>query len=98
VFTWLADNSASEAFVDTVKSQSDADLPHALVRYMFEGFENLCIAPTWWDGLSGEVREGLVTRLNNATHIGEELNVRGLLDDGVRAVTWQVVGRRDIRG
>jgi hypothetical protein len=95
VFSWMADNSASESFILALRQLRSVDKPHFLVRYMFECFENICISPTWWEQLEEGVREGFIDRMNNATGMSEELNVQGLLDDGVRAVSWNVVGCRD---
>ncbi len=98
VFTWLAKHRKSEDVMRTLHELSNADLPHAIIRFTFEFFENTYFSLEWWDGLEGQVQTSLMER--------QLRDVRGLgglpefprpdwclADDGTRAVNWPVVSR-----
>ena len=98
VFSWPIDHSKSEWVVSTLSELSDTDLPHAIVRFAFEFFENTYSSPTWWDGLEQEVQIRLnVRQLREIIGpLGENEYPRPdscLLDDDVRAATWTVRSR-----
>lgn len=47
IFSWLGDNHVCTRFVRSLNALSDHELPHAIVRYMFEFFENTYFSPSW---------------------------------------------------
>jgi hypothetical protein len=95
VFSWLGDNEVCLSFIRSLHSLSDEDIPHAVVRYVFEFFENTYLAPLWWDKLDPSIQKKLVKRqLTEASLFSEhERTETCLLDDGIRAVAWKVTSR-----
>ena len=99
VFTWAADHKKSEAVIRTLHELSDAALPHAIIRFTFEFFENTYFSPEWWDTLEKSVQTNLKMRqLRDLGDFGGGQEFPRpddcLLDDGVRAVSWPVVSRQ----
>ena len=98
VFSWLADQSNSEAVIASLHALSDADLPHAIIRWTLEFCENTYFAPDWWDELDHSVQYSLKARqlrgITNYEDWPEYPRPDGCLsDDGIRAVDWSVVSR-----
>ena len=98
VFTWLKDHTKSRDVVRSFHAVSDADLPHAIIRWMLEFCENTYFAPDWWDGLERPVQIALKERqLRGITNYEDRSNFPRpddcLLDDGIRAVDWPVISR-----
>ena len=98
IFSWLVDHTKSKDILLTLDEVSDAYLPHAIIRFMFEFFENTYFSPTWWDGLENSVQAILKKRQlrDIIGPFGERDYPRPddcLSDDGIRAVNWQVVSR-----
>lgn len=91
VFSWCGKNEASEKLVKSLHSLTDDQIPHAIVRYVFENFENVYSSPDWWEGLDKAEQEKLLARLLSTfeTHRSSAC----LTDDGQRIVTWKVISR-----
>ena len=51
VFSWPAGHSKSEDVFRTFHKLNNLALPHAIIRFTFEFFENTYFSPVWWDGL-----------------------------------------------
>ena len=92
VFSWVGKNSASEQFVNSLNTFSDHELPHAIVRFTFEYFENVFASPIRWEGLDVDEQQMLLQRqssgLPSFPHVED-----CLVDDGLRAVNWRVISR-----
>jgi len=71
----------------------DNDLPHAIVRFVFEFCENRYFNPDWWEGTDQNTKDALMRRFQISISPNEFRAVTCLLDDGVRAVSWKVIGR-----
>ena len=98
VFSWPADHRKSEAFARTLHELPDADLPHAIIRFTFEFFENTYFSPEWWDGLERWAQTNLMERQLREIGIAGPLSEYPrpddcLSDDGIRTVSWPVVSR-----
>ena len=98
VFSWPADHRKSQAFARTLHELPDADLPHAIIRFTFEFFENTYFSPEWWDGLERQVQVSLRERqLREIAYWGSWREFPRpnwcLSDDGIRTVCWPVVSR-----
>ena len=90
VFSWPADHRKSEDVMRTFHSLSDDNLPHAVIRFMFEFFENIYFSPEWWDGLEKPMQVSLMRRQLTGTVPHLQRFAGCLLDDGIRAVDWPV--------
>ena len=98
VFSWPTEHSESERVLMSLNDLSDADQPHAIIRFAFEFFENTYFAPDWWDGLEKHVQVQLKERQlrDMIGPWGEQDRPRPddcLTDDGVKAVDWPEIRR-----
>lgn len=92
VFSWLGKSDAAEQFVQSLHALTNLELPHAVVRFAFEYFENVFASPKWWEGLSDTAQQRLLQR-QWAGLPSTDRTPDCLLDDGLRAVNWTIVSR-----
>lgn len=94
VFQWLAqDDHVCCALIDSVARLNDDQIGPALVRLMFEHFENVHIAPAWWEALALPVRTSLIDRMaRSANPFAPQLD-KPLVDDGLVLPKWPIAGR-----
>lgn len=90
VFSWVGGNRPAEAFIRSLDARTDDGLPQALIRFAFEYFENIYLSPGWWEGLEAGARQRLLER--QWTFMGHTSDC--LMDDGIRSVSWTVLGRK----
>jgi hypothetical protein len=93
VFSWVGESPSAERLIKSLHSQSEDHIPHSIIRYIFEFFENSYFSPSWWEGLNEKTRRALQVRFNIGVNPFEKRKPTCLLDDGVRAVSWQVYSR-----
>ena len=98
IFSWPADHAGSKRVLMSLNDLSDADQPHAIIRFIFEFFENTYFSPDWWDGLEKHVQVQLKERQlrDMVGPWGEQDRPRPddcLTDDGIKAVDWPEIRR-----
>ena len=93
VFSWVGKSRSAEALVKSLDVQSDDQIPHSIVRYVFEFFENSYFSPVWWEGLDEQTRGALQGRFNTMASPFTKRESTCLLDEGIRAVSWRVCSR-----
>ena len=98
VFSCPASHKESIKVLSTLDELSNDELPHAIIRFAFEFFENTYFSLDWWNGLGNETKASLKKRqLTEAVSwLGDTKYSRSadcLLDDGVHAVDWQVLSK-----
>ena len=98
IFSWPTDHEKSRDAIRTLHQLPDAALPHAIIRFMFEFFENTYFSPDWWDNLEIPVQTLLKERqLRDLGDLWEGPKLPRpddcLSDDGIRIVCWPVVSR-----
>ena len=94
VFSWLGENRASDKFVKSLASLSNDLLPHAIIRFTFEHFENIYVSPNWWEGMEETAKQSLLFKQMSLTMPQRMQRASNyLLDDGLRVVSWKVVAR-----
>jgi SEC-C motif len=92
VFSWYGKSDSAEQFVKSLDSFSDDELPHAIVRFTFEYFENVFVSPTWWEGLNDTEQQSLLRRQwSGLPSTGQTYDC--LTDDGLRTVNWTISSR-----
>lgn len=69
------------------------DVPHALVRFTYEHFENCYASPKWWEALSTNQKDVLLRRIALAASDQANRKSNCLLDDGLRVATWKILAR-----
>ncbi|MBO6668790.1 SEC-C domain-containing protein [Parvibaculum sp.] len=88
VFVWMeSDDDCCLPLVQTLDSISNEGLSNALIRFMFENFENLHLRPEWWEGLSKAQRSSLVARMSDSVTQARDHPYK---DDGMRFVQWPI--------
>jgi hypothetical protein len=91
VFAW---NSSGDAICRPLAASLDqipeCDIPHALVRFVFEFCENHYLRPDWWDKADASVRGASTARHQTAASAWEQRSKSCLIDDGMRSVSWNV--------
>ena len=100
VFTWLegSDGTCCD-FVESLSLIPDEDISNALVRLMFEYFENVFIAPDWWESLSEDQQRALNSRmwgLVDRLKMGKESG--SIQPDGIDFPQWKLVKRELVCG
>jgi hypothetical protein len=94
IFAWHVSSDAScRKLAASLDALSDDELPHAIVRFVFEFCENRYFNPNWWDGVDQKIRDTLMSRFEIAASSDKLRAATCLLDDGIRAVTWKATGR-----
>lgn len=88
VFVWTDDAPAVVRFISSVQKIPTSHLPHRLVQFALECFENVFWSPEWWDSLDDQTRTTLLQRMNAQTDGTRPAN--HLADDGSRSATWVV--------
>lgn len=91
VFSWLGNSDAAKKLIQSLNSLPDDQLPHAVVRFTFEYFENSYFSPIWWDNLGSSVRDMFLAR--QLSTFATQRNPACLRDDGMRAVSWTIISR-----
>jgi len=91
VFAWHNDGDAAcRPLATSLAKLNDDDLPHAIIRFVFEFCENHYLRPEWWDKADEKVKRALIDRVQRGSAPDEERLPDGLVDDGIRAVSWKV--------
>jgi len=94
VFVWHdSSKKVCRELAASLDTLPDTDLPHAIVRFVFEFCENRYFNPAWWDGADQKTKDALMRRFQIAASPYELRAATCLLDDGVRAVSWKMTGR-----
>jgi len=94
IFAWHnSSNEVCRKLAASLDTLPDADLPSAIVRFVFEFCENRYFNPAWWDAVDKNAKDALMRRFQIAASPNELRAPTCLLDDGVRAVSWNVIGR-----
>jgi hypothetical protein len=90
VFAWHNSGDAvCETLAASLVSYSDGELPHAIVRFIFEFSENHYISPYWWDNAAPNDRESLTARFQVSASSWGPRSSLCLKDDGIRVVSWK---------
>lgn len=94
VFAWHeSGDSVCRPLAESLDKCTDDELPHAVVRFIFEFCENHYLKPDWWDAADHKLKDALTTRLQLSASSWEPRSTSCLVDDGVRAVSWKVTKR-----
>ncbi len=87
-FVWTGDLPAVDRFVSSIRRIPTDHVPHRLVQFTLECFENAFWSPSWWDALDDATREVLVNRMN--AQLDGTRPAHHLRDDGSRSATWSL--------
>ncbi len=64
VFQWFDESVVNNKLISSLLALFDDKLASAITQFAFESFENLFIAPDWWEGLSPSLRSSLERRVS----------------------------------
>jgi hypothetical protein len=93
VFSWIGESPTCLKFVQSLHSNTDDEIPHAILRFCLDFFENVYFSPNWWDTLNDKQKQNIRERMNYRTEPTGDINHHSLKDDGVRVIQWKVVTR-----
>jgi hypothetical protein len=95
VFAWHSSGDAvCRPLAESLDKLSDEELPHAIVRFVFEFCENHYLKPDWWDNADQKEKDALTARLQLSASYWEPRSMSCLVDDGLRSVSWKAVKRQ----
>lgn len=92
ILSWLRGSTAPVRFIKSLLDMSREDMPDALIRFLIEASESICIAPAWWDSLGWEEKAVMIRRFNDyITAVREgSRKTTYLADDGVRVANFRI--------
>lgn len=93
LFSWIGDQKANTGFVQSLHALSDIQVVHSLFRLTVEYFENIFLAPVWWENLTKTQQQKFISRFENSIDRGGSHDPNCLVDDGIRLVNWKFLGR-----
>lgn len=93
VFQWVGNSEPCEKLIRSLDSLTDEEIPHALVRFIFEFFENKYFRQSWWNSLNEATKKSLQMRSSLAADSTVLRRDDCLIDDGIRIVTWSGISR-----
>jgi hypothetical protein len=93
VFAWHKDgDSICRPMATSLDRLPDEQLPHAIVRFVFEFCENHYLRPDWWDTIAQPDKASITGRMQTAASPVSR-SATCLIDDGLRAVSWNIKGK-----
>lgn len=93
LFSWVGDQKANVRFVQSLHSLSDMQIVHSIFRLTVEYFENIFIAPSWWENLMKIQQKKFISRFEDSIHNMNNHDPNCLVDDGIRLVNWKLIER-----
>lgn len=92
LFSWYGKSSVNLRFIKSVYSISRLQIPDAIVRLVFQHFENIYFAPRWWHALSSVMQRSLLERFESSFNPFKMLDI-DLGPDDHSYVDWKFVGK-----
>jgi hypothetical protein len=93
VFAWCKDgDDICRPLAASLERLPDEELPHAVVRFVFEFCENHYLRPDWWDAIAQADKPRITGRSETAASPVRR-SAACLIDDGLRGVSWNVTGK-----
>ena len=91
VFGWIeSDGAACSKFIKSLQSLNlENEISNALIRFIFDAFENVFFKPSWWHSLSDQAKTRIQDRVLSGTP-NKKRKKDCLFDDGHRTVNWKV--------
>ncbi len=91
VFSWLKENNNAcsnllNSLVDYPKSQ----LQDAIIRFIFNSFDNISISPTWWDSLTDNDKRYLIRMMPIKSHNGYMIPSSFHIDDFYHLANFKI--------
>ena len=93
VFSWLGKSLACLNLIKSLHAFSDSDIPHAILRFCLDSFENVYVSPYWWESLDSQQQKLVLKRADYRSEPWKGTDPNSLKDDGVRIVKWKVISR-----
>jgi hypothetical protein len=95
ILAWHLDHdNTCLPFVRSLVEMPGAQVPHALVRLITGSMGNQFWSPRWWDARSVEIKTAILERFRTTVSPSKPIPPDCLTDDGVRAVSWEVISRQ----
>ena len=91
ILAWYGESGVNERFVKSLASLPTYDIPDAIVRFIFQHFDNFFASPRWWDNLSATAQQRLLERFES-TFYAESYVFIDLGSDDWSYVDWNITG------
>lgn len=92
VFNWLNnDDKYPEKFIESLNNLNSDELPNRLVRFLFEYNENCYCKISWWDNLSEEMKNELISSIKNVGLVDRKAD--DLRAKKLKVVDWTILER-----
>ena len=89
IFSWYGRSVVNERFIHSLLTLPGNDIPNAIVRFIFQHFENFFVSPRWWDDLTVAMQKCLLERFESTMFVESYLLI-DLGPDGMNYVDWSV--------
>ena len=93
MFCWLGYSMPCERLIRSLRKSNWDRCPDRIINFIFEFFENIAVAPDWWDALATINAAKLIHRLQSGVDTGER-SASSMLDDNSCVATFKVVDCR----
>ena len=93
MFSWFGKSNINKKFIRSLLSLPESDTPEAIVRFAFQSFENMFLAPKWWNQLPDTVKTRLLKQYDSSFSRVENLLI-DLRPHGVKLVDWKVTNMK----
>lgn len=91
IFAWYGESDVNVKFIRSLESLGKHEIPDALIRFIFEHFDNFFAAPNWWENLSATAHQSLLERFQRTLSFESYVFI-DLRPDGMRYVDWNATG------
>ena len=91
VFSWLKEHQeVCNKFINSLLEYEKYRLTDAIIRYVFETFENRFASPNWWEALPDYKKTALLKRFHDAVSLNVDINPNALVEDHETYDDWEI--------
>lgn len=92
VFSWLhSDSDVCKDFIASLKKTNKNRVTDAIIRLLFENFENKFASPEWWDSLPRDKQSRLNKKFHISVSLKHDLDSQSLVEDHVKYDNWDII-------
>lgn len=91
VFSWLnSDSDVCEEFIASLKKVGENRITDAVIRLLFENFENKFANPEWWDSLPRNKQSQLNKKFHISLSPNYDIDSQSLIEDHHEYDNWDI--------
>ena len=88
VFQWCEKSEINEKLISSLLKIPKNNLANVITQFVFESFENLFMAPIWWDSLLPEYKKALESKVSCGASALQLHSAHCFLPDGNKYFEW----------